>query len=239
MSPEKADIVAIADAAERALGLQMTIRYLDMFHWQQESAAHHAARAAEPDPRLESVADHTWHMTYMVALLLPYFPQLDAQRVYGLAVLHDILELITGDVDPTGADGTGLNAHAMNDAKMADKNAVERAALEQYLAALPAAVQTHHRTLLEEELAGTSDEARFVKVLDKMQVLIYVKAKKNGTADDAALQFLYRYKHKTSPKFPALAPLYDELFDRLVAHSAETRGVTAAEIYQTLQAQAA
>src|SRR6218665_849758 len=173
-----ADVSAIADAIDRALDLESVIRYLDMFHWAEESRAFHAARAAEGPRRLESVAEHTWHMTYMAGLLLPYYAELDARRVYELIQLHDILELITGDYDPTGSDGLGTNAYSMDAVKMADKTAVERAALEQYLLPLPAPVARWHRLVLEEELAGESAEARFVKVVDKMQSLVYIRARK-------------------------------------------------------------
>lgn len=236
---DKPTAAVLADAIERGLGLQMTIRYLDMFHWAEESQAHHAARAVEPDPRLESVADHTWHMSYIATLLLPYFPELDARRVFELTVVHDILELITGDYDPTGSDGLGTDAHSMNAEKKADKHAIEMAALDQHIAGLPTAIQDHHRALLMEEMACTSAEARFVKVIDKMQTLVYGNAKKRGKISDAGLQFLYRYRAKTLPMFPALAPLYDELYGRMVQKTADFRGIPVDSLWRDIEAQAA
>ncbi len=204
-----ADAGKILAAAERALGLQMEIRYLDMHHWREESAQYHAAAKCETAPRLESVAAHSWHVGYLATLLLPYFPELDAKRVYELAILHDALELITGDQDPTGPDGTGLKSYAL-DAKLAEaKDAMEYAALDKYLDALPEGARGSHEMVVREELTGESAEARFIKVCDKIQCLLYVRAKKCGLLQIEGYAFLSRYKDKTLPKFPELAPVYD------------------------------
>ena len=212
-------------AAERALGLQTEIRYLDMHHWRAESAQYHAAAACETAPRLESVAAHSWHVGYLVTLLLPYFPQLNARRVYELALLHDALELITGDQDPTGPDGTGLSSYALDPQLASEKDALDQAALGPYLNELPEATRASHAAVLREELAGASAEARFIKVCDKIQCLLYIRAKKRGTLSVEGYAFLARYKDKTLPKFPELAPVYDLALQNLQDDMMKTQGL--------------
>ncbi|MGE3769801.1 MAG: HD domain-containing protein [Bdellovibrionales bacterium] len=224
MKLDNAAAVQLADVFERTLGVYSIIRYHNQIYWKDESAQHDIARAAEGPLRLESVADHTWHLQFMATALLPYFPQLDARKVHELTALHDVLELITGDRDPGGADGQGTDTHAFNAAVAQQVEDEERAALEQYLTWFPPSLHDHQRALHDEMIACATPESSFVKVLDKIQPLIYIKIKKNGTLPVDDLRFLVKYRAKHQPRFPELAPLYDECFRRLVADTARHQG---------------
>ena len=210
MTPEIAS--QLCDAAERALGLESIIRYRGKNFFAAETARFEAAHAIEGTPRLESVADHCWHLGYLAMLLLPYLPDLDRARVHDLIVLHDILELITGDADPTGTDGT--NGHAFNADLARAKETAERAALEDYLAPLPAAVAAQHRTVLEEELACISPEAKFLKVLDKLQCLFFFAVIKQRPYQEAAMDFFRAQRDKVLPLCPELTEFYNETLRR-------------------------
>lgn len=57
--------------------------------------------------RHESVAEHTWMMTFMVFLLVEEFPDIDMNKVLGMCIIHDLGECFTGDVptfDKTPSD---------------------------------------------------------------------------------------------------------------------------------------
>src|SRR5438874_1376955 len=107
---------AVADIAvmRASLGLQTIRRYLDQRHWTEESAIAHAADEVEPGLKLENVAAHSWHVADAALLLAPHFPGLRLDRTLQLAILHDKLELITGDFDPVGTDGQGTDSHAFD-----------------------------------------------------------------------------------------------------------------------------
>ena len=97
------------DVMVASLGLQSIRRYMNQHHWYEESRLARAADEAEPGLKLENVAAHSWHVADAVLLLAPIFPEIGARRALELAILHDKLELLTGDFDPVGPAGDGSN----------------------------------------------------------------------------------------------------------------------------------
>ena len=88
-------------------------RFYKQPFWESESES--AARAAdvEGEIRLESVADHSWKVADAVLRRGRHFAKLDRARALELAVLHDKLELLTGDLSPIDADGTGATTYVL------------------------------------------------------------------------------------------------------------------------------
>ena len=106
----------------------------------------------------ESVADHS----YSVALLAyvvstEYFPQLEQGKVMSMALIHDIAEVIVGDITP--GDGVPLE----------EKHRREAEAVRRIFSGLPNAER--YVSLWEEYEAGTSPEARFVKEMDRLDTV--------------------------------------------------------------------
>ena len=57
--------------------------------------------------RRESVAEHSWRLTLMAFFVRDEFPELDADKVMKMCLVHDIGEAFTGDVpsfEKTAAD---------------------------------------------------------------------------------------------------------------------------------------
>lgn len=109
---------------------------------------------AEP----ESVAEHSFHLVFLVWTLAAGEPGLDRTRVMELALLHDVAEARFGDL-PRSA------AHYLPDRA---KASAEKAAAEEILAPLgPRAA-----ALCAEYAARATPEARFVAACDKLQLLI-------------------------------------------------------------------
>src|SRR6185369_4217888 len=52
-------------------------RYFHQRFWENETAEAEYASRVEASPRLESVADHSWHVADTVLLLASHFPSLD------------------------------------------------------------------------------------------------------------------------------------------------------------------
>jgi fumarylpyruvate hydrolase len=109
--------------------------------------------------RRESVAEHSWRVALMALALEDAFPELDADRVLRLALVHDLGEAIAGDVPAPRQDG-------------GDKTAIERADLATLLAPLPAPVAGRIAALWEEQAAGASPEAWHVKGLDRLETVL-------------------------------------------------------------------
>jgi 5'-deoxynucleotidase YfbR-like HD superfamily hydrolase len=232
--PRQEDAERDVDAMIEALGLQNIRRYMDQKHWTEESDLARAADEVEPGLKLENVAAHSWHVADAVMLLAPHFPHVNAHHALELAVLHDKLELITGDFDPVGPDGQGGNSHAFNPEAQADKVRAELAALERYLARLRQPVRERQRLLMLDTIHVRSPEARLVMAVDKLQALTFVLAKKDGTMTDEHLAFSLRYFARVVEYFPGLAVHYRVLIRRLLETIAAHRGVTPHQVVNQL-----
>lgn len=106
----------------------------------------------------ESVPEHSWHVALLVWVLAAEVEGLDLGRALELAVIHDLAELRIGDLPRLAGEYLGTDT----------KHAAERRALQDLLAPLPEA----RRRLAEEYQVGTSNEARFVKACDSLQLLL-------------------------------------------------------------------
>lgn len=179
-----------------------------------------------PLKRLESDADHSWHLADMVLLIGPHFPDLNIDKAIKLAILHDKLEIFTGDDIVVGLSGTGLDSHALNEKLKQEKIDKENEALTSYLQSLPEDVATYQRPMFEEYLAKSSPEARFVNALDKMQVLVRILyAKKGesgpfgGRSSTTWWKVVEKYHRPKLAQFPPLIPYSDKLLDLIKAKS--------------------
>lgn len=113
-------------------------------------------------PEPESVAEHSWHVAFLVWTLGSREPDLDLGKALQLALLHDLAEARIGDLPQTVARYFDKGAKAR----------AERAAVTEMLAPLSDA----QRALYDEYTERSSREARFVKVCDKLQLMIKVFA---------------------------------------------------------------
>jgi 5'-deoxynucleotidase YfbR-like HD superfamily hydrolase len=232
--PLREDAETDIDAMIAALGLQNIRRYMDQKHWTKESELARAADEVEPGLKLESVAAHSWHVADATMLLASHFPDVNTHHALELAILHDKLELITGDFDPVGPDGQGTTSHAFNPEAQADKVRAELVALERYLANLRQPVREWQRCLILEIIQGRSPEARLVKAVDKLQALTFVLAKKAGAMTDEHLAFSLRYGTKVVEHFPGLAVHFSVLIQRLLKTIAVHRRVSPDQIVTAL-----
>lgn len=217
------DVAADIDALVHGFRLQMIRRYFHQVHWREETLSAARADEAEPGLKLENVAAHSWHVADAVLLLGSRFSGLDAYRALQLAVLHDKLEIYTGDFDPVGTDGNGSKTHAFDHTAQARKWESEREALNIYLDSLRGSVRDEQRTLLEENILGLSREARFVKAVDKLQALAFVHEKKRGNLSDEHISFSLRYSYRTIVLFSSLAGHYMYLLNRFISQIAAYR----------------
>ncbi len=111
---------------------------------------------AEP----ESVAEHTFHLVFLVWTLAKDEPTVDRARAVELALIHDLPEVRTGDLPRPVA------RHLPAGAKETAERAVAAALFE------PLDDEANER--LAEYQAGSTTEARFVRACDKLQVLLKV-----------------------------------------------------------------
>lgn len=112
--------------------------------------------------RQESVAEHSWRLALMVILFAPHLEQpIDVEKALKMAVLHDLVEAITGDI-PTFEESE----------RQRNKQIEEQKAIRQIREILNDAVGEEIYTVWCEFESLLSYEAKFVNALDKVEVII-------------------------------------------------------------------
>ena len=205
-------------------------RYNKQRFWTEESRDAFYASKIEGGYRLESVAEHSWHVADCCLALLGRFPSLNERRVLELAIVHDKLEIITGDENPIGRDGTGLKTHAFNTSVGLDKAERETKALQEMMALTNHEYAARLEGMLKEYSNCTSDEAKFVKAVDKLQPLFYIIEKKQGILEDKHISFTFKYADKALV-FPGIESHLNAAKALLIRLIAGKRGVSEKEIY--------
>jgi len=120
--------------------------------------------------RRENSAEHSWHLAlYALVLAQHAAGKVDVLRVVKMLLIHDIVEIDTGDV-PFHLPA----AHA----GQAER---ERLAAERIFGLLPEAQAAEFRELWFEFEAAESDDAKFAKALDRFQPMLHNAATDGGT----------------------------------------------------------
>lgn len=104
----------------------------------------------------ESVADHTF-ATCAVAMVFADVLGLDAERIMKMVLLHDMAESIVGDYMP-------------GDVSVTEKIKQEKKAMDEILSSLPAKVRAEYRQIWKEYLENSTDIAKFVHKIDKLEM---------------------------------------------------------------------
>ena len=112
--------------------------------------------------RRENSGEHSWHLAlYAMVLADQAAPGVDITRVTAMLILHDLVEIDTGDVPIHSANG---QAHGS-----ADVLAAEQAAADRIFGLLPPDLRDRFRALWEEFEAAQTPDAIFSKSLDRVQ----------------------------------------------------------------------
>jgi putative hydrolase of HD superfamily len=112
--------------------------------------------------RLETSAEHSWHVAMMGWLLCEHAPPgIDADRVLKMLLLHDVVEIDAGD--------TLLYAEA--EAQEAQRER-ELAAADRLFGLLPSEQGENLRALWLEFEARETPEAKFAAAIDRLQPLL-------------------------------------------------------------------
>lgn len=112
--------------------------------------------------RRENSAEHSWHLGMMAQVLAEHAPPgTDLNRVTGMVLVHDVVEIDAGD----------LFVYA--DAEAQERQAIaERAAADRIFAVLPAEQGAFMRHLWDEFMARQTPEAKFARALDRLQPML-------------------------------------------------------------------
>ena len=112
--------------------------------------------------RPENSGEHSWHLAlYALVLADQAGPGVNIDRVIRMLLLHDLVEIDTGDVPIHSQNG---QAHGS-----AETQAAEAKAADRIFGLLPADLRDGLRALWEEFEAAETPDARFAKSLDRVQ----------------------------------------------------------------------
>ncbi len=104
----------------------------------------------------ESVAAHSWGVAWLVLLFCP--PELDREKALALATVHDLAEVVVGDLTPH------------DPVSSQEKACREREAMKTLAADLPRGDEI--RDLHREYQDQNSAEAQFVRACDKLDMAL-------------------------------------------------------------------
>ncbi|NGX46882.1 MAG: 5'-deoxynucleotidase YfbR [Chlamydiae bacterium] len=115
--------------------------------------------------RQESTAEHSWRVSLMVILFHSYLEKpVSLEKALQMAVIHDLCETITGDVPFFNALEGSVEKE--------QKHIREQASMESIRKLLGGDIGQRVHLLWEEYHAGESEEAKFVRALDKLEAQI-------------------------------------------------------------------
>jgi 5'-deoxynucleotidase YfbR-like HD superfamily hydrolase len=161
--------------------------------------------------RHENNAEHSWSVALFASALAPQVdPKLDIGKVCQYAIVHDLLEVYAGDT-----------SNFASKADLATKELREEAALRR-LSEEPLALPWIAETLQAYERQD-SDEAQFVKSVDKLLVLLYdfieegYFYQKNRITLEQWQAAMQKHREKASKHLGAFK-YYDELWNLLLAN---------------------
>jgi putative hydrolase of HD superfamily len=186
--------------------------------------------------RPESVAEHSWHLAMVCWILHSEFERenglrLDLTRMLKLCLMHDVVEIDTGDPsawqlngdDVNGDGGNGDDDDAAEQAAAAeqaraDKARTEDAVAHQRFGALPAPLGPELLALWREYEEGVTPESRLVRGVDRLNPALMRLLTGQGWsdvgADAAALNRLQLPRVSVSP---TLSAPYEEVRDAAIA----------------------
>ena len=161
--------------------------------------------------RTESVADHTWRLVLLVMTFADLLPDVDLLKLIKICVLHDLGEVIDGDIPAPEQVGS------------AAKSGKEREDFRSVIEPLPDPVRAEFLSLWDEYDQAASPEARVAKALDKIETILQHNQGLNPPDFDYA--FNLSYGRAQTDQVPLARELREQL-DAQTAANAERRRPT-------------
>jgi putative hydrolase of HD superfamily len=113
------------------------------------------------DARPESSAEHSWHLALCAMVLDRYAgSEVDRGRVMQMLVIHDLVEVVTGDVV------------IYDEQARIDVATLEEQAADELFGSLPDPTGNELRRLWREFEEGRTHDARFARALDRLQPIL-------------------------------------------------------------------
>jgi putative hydrolases of HD superfamily len=156
-------------------------------------------RAHKSSGAQESVAEHSWRLCLMTLALSRTIEGMEGDKCLRMALIHDLPEIYAGDVSRLD-----LPAHA-------ERHDREQAALERLNTMVAPDVAEELSRLWSEFEEGNSAEARLVRLLDRLEVLIQHNESDIATWSDLEKEIQYGLAEKHAERYGFLKELALEI----------------------------
>ena len=139
--------------------------------------------------RHENDAEHSWHLAMMTIVLAGHANKaIDVLKVVKMVLIHDIVEIDAGD--------TFIYDIAKNHSNTEE----ELIAAKRIFGLLPAEQGAEFIEIWEEFEAGTTDEAKFAKSMDRLEPLLQNTSNQGGTWAEFNVGYQQVYEKKKAIK---------------------------------------
>ena len=161
----------------------------------------------------ESVAEHSWRLCLMTMFLSETIEGIDRNKCLKMALIHDLPEIFAGD------------AYRLDLEKQAGRHEKEKAALEKLGKLLPDGTAGEITRLWLEFEAGTTGEARLVRLIDRLEVLVQHNESDIAKWTQLEKQIQYGLAEKHAERYGFLKDLALEIDEDTRKRLSEAGGV--------------
>lgn len=136
--------------------------------------------------RYENDAEHSWHLALMAMILFEHADEyVDILKVIKMVLIHDIVEIDTGDT-------------FIYDTQKAHSNTEEeRLAAHRIFGLLPGYQAEELIAIWEEFEAGETQDAKFARAMDRLEPLLQNSSNNGGTWNEAGVNYNKVYAKKS------------------------------------------
>ena len=171
---------------------------MEFFH-AAERLKNELRHAYKSNGLLESVAEHSWRLCLMTMLLSETIEDIDRNKCLKMALIHDLPEIFAGD------------AYRLDLEKQAGRHDKEKAALESWSNSLRKSAANEITKLWLEFEEGKTGEARLVRLIDRLEVLIQHNESDVSKWSDLEKQIQYGLAEKHAERYGFLHELALEI----------------------------
>lgn len=133
---------------------------------------------------IDTTASHTFGVIFL-SWLFAKDGHVDTEKVLKLALLHDFVESVIGDLTP-------------EESERIDRDRLEESGLNTAEEILPPPLTEEVRSLIEEFRKGVSEEARMVRVCDKLETLFQAHFyRRANRLSEAGFREFFSYAEET------------------------------------------
>lgn len=157
----------------------------------------------------ENDAEHAWHAALMTILLSEYATNpIDVLKTVTMLLIHDIVEIDAGDT------------YAYDEVGIATQAEREQKAAQRIFGLLPEDQAQRMLKLWQEFEAGETAEAKFAKVMDRLQPIM-LNAATDGKAWQEHQVQLSQILNRNQQTAEASAPLWEYAFNHFIMPNVE------------------